>query len=112
MRITKKFAGASCIGKVVFQPCEQGLSQDIDERESENLRILEKLFLIKLYGKNFMNGVGGGGIGWSHGSGGGESNIAGDDSYNTSNKKFKIDGDAGIKGSFTRSSSSDLRALG
>lgn len=40
MRITKKFAGASCIGKQVFQPCD-GMSTDHSELEIEELHVLE-----------------------------------------------------------------------
>ena len=39
MRITKKFAGAACIGKQVFQPCEQ---------TPENASRLVRLFLSRL----------------------------------------------------------------
>ena len=42
MRITKKFAGASCIGKQVFQPSE-GLLADRSE-EIQELEVLETLF--------------------------------------------------------------------
>ena len=42
MRITKKFAGASCIGKQVFQPSE-GLLSDRSE-EIDELEGLETLF--------------------------------------------------------------------
>ena len=51
MRITKKFAGASCIGKQIFQPTE-----DIDESElryaEEELNKLEAAFLSRLHGKS------------------------------------------------------------
>lgn len=42
MRITKKFAGASCIGKQVFQPSGALLSDRSDE--IEELEGLETLF--------------------------------------------------------------------
>lgn len=52
MRITKKFAGASCIGKQVYQPCES-FEYPIDEiREHEaQLRKLEKQFIAKIGSK-------------------------------------------------------------
>ena len=42
MRITKKFAGASCIGKQVFQPSE-GLQAERSD-EIQELDVLETLF--------------------------------------------------------------------
>lgn len=56
MRITKKFAGSTSIGKVVFQPAEQ--SSDISKRmeedmmDSDELNRFEILFLEKLHGKS------------------------------------------------------------
>lgn len=41
MRITKKFAGASCIGKQVFQPSDSLLTERFDEiEELEGLEVL------------------------------------------------------------------------
>ncbi len=52
MRITKKFAGASCIGKQVFHPCENNESNNTIRVEGEaELVKLEKLFLARLYSK-------------------------------------------------------------
>jgi hypothetical protein len=53
MRITKKFAGASCIGKQVFSPCEQSPA-NLEEisRCEEELRRLEQVFLERLEQKN------------------------------------------------------------
>jgi len=50
MRITKKFAGASCIGKQVFQPCDQTSPDSIDEmkRAEEELSRLEQTFIERL----------------------------------------------------------------
>jgi hypothetical protein len=42
MRITKKFAGASCIGKQVFQPSESLQGERSDE--IQELDVLETLF--------------------------------------------------------------------
>ena len=44
MRITKKFAGASCIGKQVYQPSEEMLSSDHSQLEIEELSVLEVSF--------------------------------------------------------------------
>jgi hypothetical protein len=50
MRITKKYAGASCIGKQVFQA-----SEDVDQADvrfaEEELNKLEAAFLNRLHGK-------------------------------------------------------------
>ena len=50
MRITKKFAGASCIGKQVYQPSED---VDLDDLRfaDEELNKLEAIFLARLNGK-------------------------------------------------------------
>lgn len=50
MRITKKFAGATSIGKVVYQPSE-ATDRQLDQEESDELRRLELLFLERLHGK-------------------------------------------------------------
>eukprot|EP01038_Epipyxis_sp_PR26KG_P008089 gene8089-10958_t len=55
MRITKKFAGAACIGKQVFQPSSTATSDEISEHESE-LKKLEHLFLLKLNAKGNNHG--------------------------------------------------------
>lgn len=47
MRITKKFAGASCIGKQVFQPAEGLLFSERSE-EIQELEGLETLFLFRV----------------------------------------------------------------
>jgi hypothetical protein len=53
MRITKKFAGASCIGKQVFQPSDTTSSNSTTlKRVEEELSDLEKSFLKRLYGKS------------------------------------------------------------
>ena len=44
MRITKKFAGASCIGKQVYQPSEEMLSSDHSQLEIEELSVLKESF--------------------------------------------------------------------
>ena len=58
MRITKKFAGASCIGKQVFQPNEDFIEYEVVECEEE-LRSLEERFLARLLGKEAKNASGG-----------------------------------------------------
>jgi len=59
MRITKKFAGASCIGKVVYQSIEEmasnGITIDINNDETLELQKLEDLFLSRLHGKSLLN---------------------------------------------------------
>lgn len=54
MRITKKFAGATSIGKVVYQPADLfSDSKRIDDSvEMEELKRLEIIFLEKLHGKD------------------------------------------------------------
>ena len=51
MRITKKFAGASCIGKQVYQPCRY-TPQNIEaiQHAREELAHLERVFLSRLGG--------------------------------------------------------------
>lgn len=49
MRITKKYAGASCIGKQVFQLCDH-YYECFQENERE-LQRLESLFLVRINGK-------------------------------------------------------------
>eukprot|EP00598_Pedospumella_elongata_P011658 CAMPEP_0185011890 /NCGR_PEP_ID=MMETSP1098-20130426/98024_1 /TAXON_ID=89044 /ORGANISM="Spumella elongata, Strain CCAP 955/1" /LENGTH=694 /DNA_ID=CAMNT_0027540937 /DNA_START=216 /DNA_END=2300 /DNA_ORIENTATION=+ len=49
MRITKKYAGASCIGKQVFQLCDN-YYECFQENERE-LQRLENLFLVRINGK-------------------------------------------------------------
>jgi len=49
MRITKKYAGASCIGKQVFQLCDN-YYECFQENERE-LQRLESLFLVRINGK-------------------------------------------------------------
>lgn len=52
MRITKKFAGASCIGKQVFLPCDvSNQSADAIRSAEEDLARLEKLFSDRLVSK-------------------------------------------------------------
>jgi hypothetical protein len=60
MRITKKYAGASCIGKQVFQLCDN-YYECFQENERE-LQRLENLFLIRINGK-------GGGLSGKRGTG-------------------------------------------
>eukprot|EP01040_Poterioochromonas_malhamensis_P012751 gene12751-13967_t len=52
MRITKKYAGKSCIGKQIYQPCEgfQENMEGIREAEKE-LEMFEKIFLNKIQAK-------------------------------------------------------------
>lgn len=52
MRITKKYAGKSCIGKQIYQPCE-GFQDDLEGiREAEKeLEMFEKIFLNKIQSK-------------------------------------------------------------
>ena len=58
MRITKKFAGASCIGKQVFQANDDFLEEEVAECEEE-LRVLEESFLTRLLGKEAKSSPGG-----------------------------------------------------
>ncbi|KAJ1420808.1 hypothetical protein B484DRAFT_332962, partial [Ochromonadaceae sp. CCMP2298] len=52
MRITKKFAGASCIGKQVFTPCEDyNLSFEAIQENEYELQRMEKLFLMRINSK-------------------------------------------------------------
>jgi hypothetical protein len=52
MRITKKFAGASCIGKQVFQLNYEGYFDAATQNENEEeLRRLENIFLIRINGR-------------------------------------------------------------
>lgn len=44
MRITKKFAGASCIGKQVYQPCDELFAGEHSQIEIEELGVLETSF--------------------------------------------------------------------
>lgn len=44
MRITKKFAGASCIGKQVYQPSENLFTGENSQIEIEELGVLENSF--------------------------------------------------------------------
>ena len=48
MRITKKFAGASCIGKQVFQPCDETFSGEHSQPEIEELLVLEETFYCRV----------------------------------------------------------------
>lgn len=57
MRITKKFAGASCIGKQVFQPSEDLREVSTQSAEYE-LRHLERQFLTRLGSKGSSAGYG------------------------------------------------------
>lgn len=59
MRITKKYAGASCIGKQVFQLSES-YYECFQENERE-LQRLENLFLLRINGKGLMGKRAGGG---------------------------------------------------
>jgi hypothetical protein len=54
MRITKKFAGATSIGKVVYQPADlyNDSKRHDDSFEMEELKRLEIIFLEKLHGKD------------------------------------------------------------
>ena len=58
MRITKKYAGASCIGKQVFQLSES-YYECFQENERE-LQRLENLFLLRINGKSLMGKRAGG----------------------------------------------------
>ena len=51
MRITKKFAGSSAIGKQVFTPCDPNVDPNIIERVhvSNNYLKLILLFIINIY---------------------------------------------------------------
>lgn len=52
MRITKKYAGTSCIGKQIYQPCSQYLGSSESFRESElELQKMEQLFLMRISSK-------------------------------------------------------------
>jgi len=63
MRITKKFAGASCIGKQVFQPCENTQSNmEIIGKIDEELKDLEVSFLDRLANKSTITSPFGVGI--------------------------------------------------
>ena len=44
MRITKKFAGASCIGKQVYQPSDDLFTGENSQIEIEELGVLENSF--------------------------------------------------------------------
>ena len=45
MRVTKKFAGQSCIGKQIFQPCDDtSLNMELIKRGTEELTKLESTF--------------------------------------------------------------------
>jgi hypothetical protein len=53
MRITKKFAGANCIGKQVFQPSEDYFSSPVVvETIKSELRELENKFVQRLFRKS------------------------------------------------------------
>lgn len=52
MRITKKYAGASCIGKQVFQLSES--YYDCFQENERELQRLENLFLVRINGKGLM----------------------------------------------------------
>ena len=53
MRITKKFAGASCIGKQVYQSCEESIaSKSTLSRIEEELKELQQIFLKRLWNKS------------------------------------------------------------
>jgi hypothetical protein len=55
MRITKKYAGTSCIGKQIFQPSEQYLqSADIMRQTEAELEKLEQKFLTRIYSKSSL----------------------------------------------------------
>ena len=54
MRITKKYAGATSIGKVVYQPLETSTLQVEDHTDNKQLSQLEDLFLIKLKSKSLI----------------------------------------------------------
>lgn len=60
MRITKKFAGAACIGKRVFQPCERTPEtiRDLERAEAE-LENLERQFQAAMaeYGRSKKSGL-------------------------------------------------------
>lgn len=76
MRITKKYAGASCIGKQVFQLCDN-YYECFQENERE-LQRLENLFLIRINGK-------GGGLSGKRGGGAGDAPLPHQSIYETSN---------------------------
>lgn len=53
MRITKKFAGASCIGKQVYQPAdESSYNKAMLTKIEEELKELQRLFLKRLFSKS------------------------------------------------------------
>jgi hypothetical protein len=53
MRITKKYAGASCIGKQVFQPSDEFCSSpSISEKIEKELKDLECKFVRRLFSKS------------------------------------------------------------
>lgn len=53
MRITKKYAGASCIGKQVFQPSDEYCSSpSITEKIESELKDLESKFVCRLFSKS------------------------------------------------------------
>lgn len=56
MRITKKYAGKSCIGKQIYQPCE-GFQNNLDaiQEAEKELDGLEKIFLKKIQSKSMLN---------------------------------------------------------
>lgn len=57
MRITKKYAGDSCIGKQVFQPCEEySLSIEKIQENQIELQKLESLFLLRINSKSCSSG--------------------------------------------------------
>jgi hypothetical protein len=90
MRITKKYAGASCIGKVVFQPSTDS-PPVADNQENEELARLEKVFLAKLYGKS-TKGTGGN-YARHHTRGSGSRNDGDDDYSNYDDGLSEGDGD-------------------
>ena len=55
MRITKKFAGSSCIGKQVFTPCDpKTVDHEAATRVTEELKDLEDKFRAKVDGQRVM----------------------------------------------------------
>jgi len=126
MRITKKFAGASCIGKQVFTPCDDyNLNfAAIQENEFE-LQRLETLFLMRINAKSGSSGLSSsskrgtvsslldaGGqftskyetVGYEGSSGGAGGGAGGRDSAPNSNQK-KISGSGGNRTSGRKSAS-------
>ena len=58
MRITKKYAGASCIGKQVFQQCDDYFSNTSTIQENEiELQKLETLFLLRINSSKSASGI-------------------------------------------------------